>query len=102
MQPVRDATSYAELSALVGRRFAVDAHHDLVLEEVSTPWRCEGRLSYSVLLTGPVDEVLPLADYHLTDGDLTLALRLELVARDTRFMHYEAWLTEPAGLLAVG
>jgi len=97
-----DTLSYAQLADLVGRRFTAGPHGDLVIEEVSTPWRCEGRLSYSVLLTGPVEEVLPRDLYRLTDGDLTLALTLEPVARDARYTHYEAFLSEPAGLLAAG
>lgn len=89
-----DVLSYAELTALVGRRFTASAHGGLVLEQVTTPWRWDGQLSYSALLTGPLDDALPVGVYLLTDGEVTLALSLEPVARDVRFVHYEAWLTE--------
>ncbi|MGI8644813.1 MAG: DUF6916 family protein [Nocardioides sp.] len=86
--------SYAELTALVGRPFTAGAGTELVLEHLSTPWASNGRVSYSLLLTGPVDQELALGDYRLQDGEVTLALCLEPVARDIRFVHYEACVCE--------
>lgn len=91
-----DCLSYAELTALVGRPFTADAGTELVLEHLSTPWACDGQVSYSLLLTGPVDQELARGDYRLEDGEVTLALCLEPVARDVRFVHYEASVCETA------
>ncbi len=92
MQPVRDVTSDAELSGLVGPRFTVDA---VALGRTALLQRP---------LTGPVADALPPGIHLLTAGEVTLSLRLEPVARDLRFVHYEAWPTDPveSDLLVAG
>jgi hypothetical protein len=81
---------------VVGRTFTTDAGTELVLEKLSRPWAWGGQVSYSLLLTGPVDQELAPGEYHLADGALVLEMSLEPVARDLRFIHYEA-LRLPAG-----
>jgi hypothetical protein len=85
-----DVLSYAALTTLVGRTFSTDAGTALVLEQLTRPWACDGRVSYSLLLSGPADRELAAGEYRLADGDLVLEMSLEPVARDLRFVHYEA------------
>lgn len=93
-----DVTSYAELTALVGRPFTAGAGIELVLEHLGSAWACDGQVSYNLVLTGPVDQELPLGDYRLADGEVILVLHLEPVARDVRFVHYEACVCETTDL----
>jgi hypothetical protein len=90
----RTALSYAEIAALVGRSFCVAAGPELVLEAVTTPWVVDGRRSYSLLLTGPVDQELVVGTQVLLADGVTMVMPLEPVARDLRFVHYEAAVTE--------
>jgi hypothetical protein len=91
-----DVLSYAALTTLVGRTFATDAGTALVLEQLTRRWAWDGRVTYSLLLTGPADRELVAGEYCLADGDLVLEMSLEPVARDLRFVHYEA-VRLPAG-----
>jgi hypothetical protein len=85
-----DVLSYAALTTLVGRTFSTDAGIELVLEQLTRPWAWDGHVSYSLLLTGPADRELAAGEHRLADGDLVLEMSLEPVARDLRFVHYEA------------
>src|SRR5688500_8636092 len=85
-----DILSSAALTTLVGRTFTTDAGLELVLEQLTRPWAWDGRVSYSLLLTGPADRELAAGEYRLADGDLVVEMSLEPVARDLRFVHYEA------------
>ncbi len=93
-----DVTSYDDLTGLVGRPFTAGTGVELVLEHLGDAWTCDGQVSFSLVLTGPVDQELPLGDYRLADGEFTLVLHLEPVARDLRFVHYEACVCDPTGL----
>jgi hypothetical protein len=87
--------SYAELAARIGRPFTDDAGTELVLEQLTRPWTCDGQVTYSLLLTGPVESELPAGVHRLADGEVTLAVLLEPVARDIRHIHYEACVCRP-------
>ena len=99
----RDVTpSYAVLRSLEGREVTVlasvlDGHGvvSLMLECLSTPVCWDGRVAYGARLTGPVAAPLVPGRYQVRSGDLTFALTLSEVARELRFVHYEAYLTEP-------
>jgi Domain of unknown function (DUF6916) len=95
--------SYATLSDLAGREVSVvpcvlDGGDPvpLTLECLTTPVSHHGGTSYSVLLTGPADAPLPPGRYLVQHGDATFVLSLERFAREMRFVHYEAYLTETA------
>jgi hypothetical protein len=68
----------------------------LVLEDLSTPWHCDGVTHFEAVFTGPVAEELHPDFYRVRVGDSTFALHLEPVARDVRFVHYVASLAEVA------
>jgi hypothetical protein len=95
--------SYANLSALVGHELVVVPEPCrlvtgtvLVLEQVSTPWECEGTTHFEARFTGPVGQELLPDFYRLRARMQVFALRLEPVARDARFTHYVATLAEAA------
>jgi hypothetical protein len=66
----------------------------LVLEDLSTPWECEGVMTFEARFTGPAGRPLQSDFYRLSNGDDVFVLHLEVVATDLRFVHYEAVLTE--------
>ena len=95
--------SYATLSDLEGREVSVvpcvlDGGNlvPLTLECLTTPVHDSGGTSFSVLLTGPAGAPLAPGRYLVHHGDSTFELSLEWFAREMRFMHYEAYLTETA------
>ena len=95
--------SYATLSDLEGREVSVvpcvldgDGLVPLTLECLTTPVCHDGSTSFSVLLTGPAAEPLAPGRYLVQHGDSAFVLSLEWFAREMRFMHYEAYLTEAA------
>ena len=104
MTPIRRQMepSYAVLRALVGREVTVvasvlDGHGvvTLTLECISNPVCWEGKVAFGARLTGSVDTALVPGSYEVRHGDVSFVLRLSEVAREMRFVHYEAYLTEP-------
>jgi hypothetical protein len=104
MTPIRRhiEPSYAALRALEGRVVTVvasvlDGHGvvPLTLECLSTPVCWDGSVTFSVRLTGPVDAPLVPGGYEVHHADTAFALSLFEVSRELRFVHYEAYLTEP-------
>ena len=104
MTPIRRhlEPSYAVLRSLVGREVTVvasvlDSHGvvALTLECLSTPVCWDGRVAYGARLTGSVDTALVPGSYEVRHGDVSFVLRLSEIAREMRFVHYEAYLTEP-------
>ncbi|MFL6002036.1 MAG: hypothetical protein ACJ72P_04425 [Nocardioides sp.] len=73
----------------------------LVLESLSTPWECEGVSHFEVRFTGPASEELLADFYRLRGGSTVFSLYLEPIARDLRFVHYVAELSEPTGAVPV-
>lgn len=95
--------TYATLSSLTGREVEVVADVldgcgavPVTLECLSTPVRCRGAMTYSVRLTGPADCPLLPGVYRIRQGDQSFVLALTWFAREIRFVHYEAYLSEPA------
>ncbi len=66
----------------------------LTLECLSSPVCWHGSVTYSVRLTGPADAPLVPGRYTVHHADLSFDLTLFEVARENRFVHYEAYLTE--------
>jgi hypothetical protein len=96
--------SYATLSDLEGREVSVvpcvldgGGLVPLTLECLTTPVCHDGSTSFSVLLTGPADAPLAPGRYLVRHGNnAAFVLSLEWFAREMRFVHYEAYLTEAA------
>jgi hypothetical protein len=95
------SSSYSVLRSIVGREVTVVASvldgHGLVpltLECLSTPVYWDGSVAFGARLTGPVDSPLVPGSYDVRHGDLSFVLTLSEVARELRFVHYEAYLTE--------
>jgi len=89
--------SYDGLTGLAGQQVAVveDGESvELTLECVSTPVTFEGYTSFDVILTGPVDHALASGAHLLRAGNTEFWLGLVRVARDMRYLHYEAHLVE--------
>ncbi|CUR59714.1 hypothetical protein NOCA2670011 [metagenome] len=89
--------SYAQLSHLAGQQ--VDAMVEggcvrLWLEHVSTPATFADLSSFTVRLTGPVDQPLIPGVQLLSSERGDFVLMLEAVAADIRHLHYEAFLVE--------
>jgi hypothetical protein len=104
MTPIRRhiQPSYAVLEALQGREVTVvasvlDGHGvvPMTLECLSMPACWGGSVTFSVRLTGPVEVPLVPGGYEVHHADTAFELSLSEVARDLRFVHYEAYLTEP-------
>jgi hypothetical protein len=74
----------------------------LVLESLSTPWESEGMSHFEARFTGPAGQELQPDFYRLRGSLVVFALFLEPIARDVRFVHYVATLSEPATNAAVG
>lgn len=94
--------SYAVLRTLVGCEVTViasvlDGHGvvPLTLECLSTPVCWGGSVAFSVRLTGPVGAHLVPGSYEVHHAHGAFVLSLSEVAREMRFVHYEAYLTEP-------
>jgi hypothetical protein len=94
--------SYAVLRTLVGYEVTVvasvlDGHGvvPLTLECLSSPVCWNGSVAFSVRLTGPVAAHLVPGSYEVQHADKCFVLTLGEVARELRFVHYEAYLTEP-------
>ena len=94
--------SYAALRALEGCEVTVvasvlDGHGvvPLTLECLSSPVCWAGSVTYSVRLTGPADSHLVPGRYEVHHADTAFGLTLSEVARELRFIHYEAYLSEP-------
>jgi hypothetical protein len=99
------APSYRNLQEHVGHELAVVPEPCrlvtdtvLVLEGLSTPWECEGLSNFEVRFSGPAGEELLPDFYRLRGGPAVFSLYLEPIARDLRFVHYVATLSEPATL----
>jgi hypothetical protein len=73
----------------------------LVLEDLSTPWEYGGFLEFEAVFTGPATQELLPDFYRLRVGDTVFALHLEVVARDARFVHYVANLSESTADVAL-
>ena len=93
--------SHDNLAAHVGHEFVVVpepcrlvAGTVLVLEAVSTPWEHGGSAEFEARFTGPLWEDLQPDFYRLRTRLTVFALHLEPVARDARFVHYVATLTD--------
>ncbi len=104
MTPIRRhvVASYAVLRTLVGDEVTVvasvlDGHGvvPLTLECLSSPVCWAGSVTFSVRLTGPVDAHLVPGSYEVHHADRAFVLSLSEVARELRFVHYEAYLSEP-------
>ena len=104
MTPIRRHVdpSYAVLRTLVGDEVTVvasvlDGHGvvPLTLECLSIPVCWAGSVTFSVRLTGPVDAQLVPGSYEVHHADRAFVLSLSEVARELRFVHYEAYLSEP-------
>jgi hypothetical protein len=104
MTPIRRHVqpTYAVLRALEGREVTVVASMPgghgvvpLMLECLSTPVVWDGSVTFSVRLTGPVDTPLVPGGYEVHHADKAFVLSLFEVARELRYVHYEAYLTEP-------
>ena len=94
--------SYAVLRPLLGSQATVLAsvldgggQVPLTLECLSTPVAWGGAVTYSLRVTGPSDHRLVPGRYELVHPDCTLVLSLFAVAEELRFVHYEAYLSEP-------
>jgi hypothetical protein len=94
--------SYAVLRPLLGSRATVLAsvldgggEVPLTLECLSTPVAWGGAVTYSLRVTGPSDQRLVPGRYELVHPDCTFVLSLFAVAEELRFVHYEAYLSEP-------
>ena len=104
MTPIRRhvEASYAVLRALEGAEVTVVASVldgggvvPLTLECLSTPVCWDGSVTFSVRLTGPAEYRLVPGSYEVHHGDTAFTLSLFEVAHEVRFVHYEAYLTEP-------
>ncbi len=73
----------------------------LVLEDLSTPWDFGGLAQFEAVFTGPATQELLPDFYRLRAGDAVFALHLEPVARDVRFVHYIATLSEDTAYVAL-
>ena len=94
--------SYAVLRPLLGSRATVLAsvlygggQVTLTLECLSTPLAWGGAVTYSLRVTGPTEHRLAPGRYELVHPDCTFVLALFPVAEELRFVHYEAYLSEP-------
>jgi hypothetical protein len=97
MPAVPTEPSYTQLTDLVGKPANVTFEGDtfsLWVESVSTPEIFGNHRSYSVRLTGPPQPTLGHGAYLLHTAHDQFHLVLEPVARDMRFLHYEAFLTD--------
>jgi hypothetical protein len=104
LTPIRQQVdpSYAVLRNLVGCEVTVvasvlDGHGvvPLTLECLSTPVCWGGWVAFSVRLTGPAEAHLVPGSYEVRHPGTAFVLSLSEVAREVRFVHYEAYLTEP-------
>ena len=73
----------------------------LVLEHLSTPWQCEGVSHFEVRFTGPAGQELLPDFYRLRGGPAVFSLHVDPIARDVRFVHYVATLSESTAVLGV-
>ena len=105
MTPIRRHVepSYAVLHPLLGSEVTVMASVldgggvvTLTLEWLSTPVTWGGAVTYSLRATGPVEHRLAPGRYELVHADCTFMLSLFKVAEEVRFVHYAAYLSEPA------
>jgi hypothetical protein len=105
MTPIRRQIqpSYAALHELLGTEVTVLASVldggglvPLSLEELSTPVSWGGALTYSLRVVCPVDKRIVPGRYELVHATCTFTLSLFTVAEDVRYVHYEAYLSEPA------
>jgi len=94
--------TYALLRSLEGREVTVVASVldgygvvPLTVECLSTPVCWGGSVTFSARLTGPVGTRLVPGRYEVHDADVAFDLTVFEVARELRFVHYEAYLTEP-------
>ena len=104
MTPIRRHIdpSYAALRPLLGSQVNVVASVldgggvvPLTLECLSTPVSWGGAATYSLRLTGPVESPLVAGRYEMVHAECTFVLPLFAVAEELRFVHYEAYLSEP-------
>ncbi len=68
----------------------------LTLECLSTPVEWGGAKTYSLRVVCPVGQRIVPGRYELVHATCTFDLSLFAVAEDVRFVHYEAYLSEPA------
>jgi hypothetical protein len=98
--------SYRNLEEHVGRELAVVPEPcrlvtgaTVWLENLSTPWENDGVSHFEARFTGPAGQEL-LPDFYRLRGDgVVFSLHLEPIARDLRFVHYVAELSEPTGAM---
>jgi hypothetical protein len=100
--------TYRNLQEHVGRELAVVPEPcrlvtDTVLwlENLSTPWEYDGVSSFEARFTGPAGQELLSDFYRLRGHGVVFSLHLEPIARDLRFVHYVATLSEPTTHCAV-
>ena len=105
MTPIRRQIqpSYAALRELLGTEVTVLASVldggglvPLTLECLSTPVEWGGAKTYSLRVVCPVGQRIVPGRYELVHATCTFDLSLFAVAEDVRFVHYEAYLSEPA------
>jgi hypothetical protein len=94
--------TYRTLQEHVGRELAVVPEpcrlvtgSVLVLENLSTPWEWDGVSHFEARFTGPSAQELLPDFYRLRSSGVVFSLHLEPIARDVRFVHYVATLSEP-------
>jgi hypothetical protein len=94
--------SYAVLRPLLGTHATVlasvlDGGGEVprTLEWLSTPVAWGGAVTFSLRITGPSDHRLVPGRYELVHPECTFVLSLFAVAEELRFVHYEAYLSEP-------
>jgi hypothetical protein len=100
--------SYRNLEEHVGRELTVVAEpcrlvtgSTVWLENLSTPWEYDGVSHFEARFTGPAGQQL-LPDFYRLRGDgVVFSLHLEPIARDLRFVHYVATLSEPTSSASV-
>ena len=100
--------SYRNLQEHVGQELAVVpepcrlvSDTVVVLENLSTPWEQDGLLHFEARFTGPAGQALSSDFYRLRGRREVFALHLEPFARDLRYVHYVATLSEPAAAAVV-
>jgi hypothetical protein len=100
--------SYRNLQEHVGQELAVVPEPCrlvtdtvLVLENLSTPWQQDGLLHFEARFTGPAGQALSPDFYRLRGRPGVFALHLEPIARDLRYVHYVATLSEAADQAAI-
>jgi hypothetical protein len=108
MSTIYTSSSYRNLQEYVGHELAVIPEPCrlvtdivLVLENLSTPWEYDGVSHFEARFTGPAGRELLSDFYRLRGSGVVFSLHLEPIARDIRFVHYVATLSEPTASAAL-